>query len=461
MNEEAKAMDAGHHAMRRVASGESPWPGMLAQDGDGELRLLVDAAVYGDAAGWDADPAGHILSPLDVVRRADGHDVVLPACTERVDAFLARRRDRRVPLTRGERVTIAVSLVRGLCEAHRTAPDAPGSWWLTSDGRPVLALDGGTDRDAAPVVTARLLAMLAAGAEAGLEAILARAAARAEQPRVLVREADELEADLFGCAVPEPLATAGAGADDRALPPARSVDVVEPAEPHGHAVGWLGRLAPHVDADLADAASQVLTSVWRRARGGDGSRQEGSRHRGRRGPLLIAGAVAVAVVCVGLAWPGGDAGSAGARLDAPAPRKTASPVRATAPAGSALLPKAGETTPGPSPSRTHAAESAAEQPEAIVRAVDELLTAHTRCGNDESCLDAVQEDPRRRFVEGAAFLPVAQRRIVPLDSFGGAAVVRVESRNAPAAEAAGAQLVVVIRDGDRWLLRDVYAAREP
>jgi hypothetical protein len=460
MNEEAKAMDAGHHAMRRVGSAESPWPGMLAQDDAGELRLLVDAELYGDASGWDADPAGHILTVLDVVRRADGHDVVLPACTERVDAFLTRRRDRRVPLTAGERVTMAVSLVRGLGEAHAAVPDARGSWWLTSDGRPVLALDCPGDRDAASVVTARLLAMLAAGADVRLEAILTGAAARAEQPRALAREADELEADLFACAVPEPLATAGAAAAD-GRPPARSVDVVELAEAESPAAGWIGRLAPHVDADLADAVSQALTSVWRRLRGGDASRRDGSRRRGRRRPLLIAGAVAVAVVWVGLVWPTGDSGSASAGADAPGATNTASPARSSAIVAPVASSRPGAGNATPSPSMRRPAESAAERPDAIVRTVDELLTAHTRCENDESCLAVVQEDPRRRFVEGAASLPPTQRRIALLDSFGGAAVVRVENANAPAAEAAGAQLVVVVRDGDRWLLRDVYGAQQP
>jgi hypothetical protein len=108
--------------------------------------------------------------------------------------------------------------------------------------------------------------------------------------------------------------------------------------------------------------------------------------------------------------------------------------------------------------------------------VDELLTKRSACGGDESCLSAVQEVPRRRFARGAADLGSASRRIALLDSFGGAAVAKVEAAgtaenagapvapadaDAPAAGAAGAQLVVVVRDGDRWLLRDLYGAEKP
>ena len=43
-----------------------------------------------------------------------------------------------------------------------------------------------------------------------------------------------------------------------------------------------------------------------------------------------------------------------------------------------------------------------------------------------------------------------------LDEFGGAAVLRVEASASPASP----QLVVIVRTGDRWLLRDVYDVPE-
>jgi hypothetical protein len=443
-------MDAGYHPMRHVAAGESPWPGMLVRDAEGESRLLVDAATLDGFAGWDADPTGHVLAPLDVVRRREGHDLVLPACSERLDAFLTRRRDRRVPATAGERVTIAISLIRGLREAHERTEQPCGSWWLTVEGRPVIALASDADADSASAATARLLSALAAGAEGGLGPVLARAAARAEHVRALAREADELEAALFACAAPEPLATAGAVtvAERGSLRVADDVEVEEAFEPDA---GWLARLTPFVDADLADAASRALTSLWRRFhRAGQPAAGDRAR-RSKRGPVLLAGAAAAAVVGIGMVWPGGAVSPAQAGAVGPSSTSaSATPSVVRSPSGA---------TPSPSASE--------DRPDEIVRIVDSLLTKRSTCAGDESCLAGVQEDAQRRFAAGAAQLESAQRRITLLDSFGGAAVVKVEGggdgrdADAPAAEATGAQLVVVVKDGDRWLLRDVYGAEQP
>ncbi|WPR87973.1 hypothetical protein [Microbacterium rhizosphaerae] len=460
MSEEAKAMDAGYHPMRHVTAGESPWPGMLVRDAGGDSRLLVDAAAVDGFAGWDADPAGHVLAPLDVVRRRDGHDLLLPACSERLDAFLARRRDRRVPPTSGERVTIAISLLRGLHEAHERTAEPCGTWWLTTDGRPVIALATTETQaaDSASACTARLLSGLSVGAEDRLGRVLARAAARSEHPRALAREADELEADLFACAAPEPLATAGVvPAGER--PSLRVADELEVEESPTEDAGLWARITPLVDAGLADAASQVLSSLWRRFRRAGEAPPRGRAGRKKRGPVLLAGATVAVVVGIGMVWPGGPASPAQAGADRPA-----ASVRAIEHPGTEPM-----SGPAPSPS------TLAEEPADIARVVDALLTKRSTCGADETCLSAVQEDPRRRFARGAADLETGQRRITLLDSFGGAAVAKVEAAGsdqnagepvlstdagAPAAEAAGAQLVVVVRDGDRWLLRDVYGAQQ-
>jgi hypothetical protein len=457
-------MDAGYHPIRHVTAGESPWPGMLVRDADGESRLLVDAAALEGFGGWDADPSGHVLAPIDIVRRREGHDLVLRACSERLDAFLARRRDRQVPPTAGERVTIAISLLRGLREAHERTADPRGSWWLTIDGRPVIALASESDADSADgasASTARLLSVLGAGAEEGLGRVLARAAARSEHPRALAREADELEAELFACAAPEPLATAGAVAQERTS--LRVAGDVEVEEAGVEDAGLWARITPLVDARLADAASQALTSLWRRFHGADDARGGVRTGRRKRGPVLLAGAAAAAVIGIGLVWPGGAASPAQAGAGGSTVFPTPSPTEPGTDAG---------TSPGSSPSPS----APTEEPADIVRVVDELLTKRSACGGDESCLSAVQEDPRRRFARGAADLGSASRRIALLDSFGGAAVAKVEAAgtaenagapvapadaDAPAAGAAGAQLVVVVRDGDRWLLRDLYGAEKP
>ena len=62
----------------------------------------------------------------------------------------------------------------------------------------------------------------------------------------------------------------------------------------------------------------------------------------------------------------------------------------------------------------------------------------------------------RPFPGGVVDLAAAERTVTLLDEFGGAAVLRVEASAAPAAP----QLVVIVRAGDRWLLRDVYDVAE-
>ncbi|MDL9979695.1 hypothetical protein [Microbacterium candidum] len=464
MSEEAKALDADHHVIRHVTDRESPWPGVLAQDDSGALRLLVDAVDYDCCAGWDADPDGHVLAPLDIVRRPGGHDVVLPACTERLDVFLMRRRDRRLPLSAGERVTVAVSMIRGLCEAHQRAPGASGVWWITADGRPILALGVRDGVDAVPAATARVLGQLGADGETRLAAALSRAAAHAEQPRTLVREAGEIEAELFAAALPEPLATAGTaapltgavGAVTWSRPPDIEMAATEDAQ-----AGWLARIAPLVDSDLADAASKALTSVWRRLHRRGGSHSTRGR-RGKRGPLLIAGAVAAGVVGIGLMWPGGGGSPARAGSQASSSPPSAVVASSAAPlAGPTHAPEgtaAGNDVVSEEPVTTAASPSPDQE---VLSAVGALLTKRLTCRNNAACLHAVQEDPQRRFPEGAASLPAGERRVALLDSFGGAAVVKVEDANAPAAGAAGAQLVVVVRAGDRWRRRDGSGAEQP
>jgi hypothetical protein len=303
--------------------------------------------------------------------------------------------------------------------------------------------------------------VLGAGAEEGLGRVLARAAARSEHPRALAREADELEAELFACAAPEPLATAGAVAEERTS--LRIAGDLEVEESGLEDAGLWARVTPLVDARLADAASEALTSLWRRFHGSDDARGGGRAGRRKRGPVLLAGAAAAAVIGIGLVWPGGAASPARAGAGGSTASPTPSPTESGTDAG---------TSPGSSPSPS----APTEEPADIVRVVDELLTKRSACGGDESCLSAVQEDPRRRFARGAADLGSASRRIALLDSFGGAAVAKVEAAgtaenagapvapadaDAPAAGAAGAQLVVVVRDGDRWLLRDLYGAEKP
>ena len=143
-----------YRAIRAVRAREDgPWPGVLVRTAAGDAFVLVDADVLGAQwRGWDAPADGHVLAPVDIARRVDGHDVVLPVCAERLEEFV-RRRATRMPLSAGEAVTLGVSVLRG-CAQIANAPGTTGEWWLDDAGRPVLATDAATQRalDAAAAI---------------------------------------------------------------------------------------------------------------------------------------------------------------------------------------------------------------------------------------------------------------------------------------------------------------------
>lgn len=424
---------APYRAVRRVGAGDAPWPGMLVRLGSGDCRMLVDAQSVGaDWAGWRAEPDGHVLTPLDVIRHGDGHSIALPPCAERVEDFLARRAAGRVPLSIGETVTLAVSLVRGIAALDPSSA-VTGEWWLTDAGRPMLATAVG-DRDAA-VHTVELLHALA-GSAPRAEAILQAAEALSSERRSAhdIRLAEE---DLFAVATPEPLATSLLGPRaardlfdfDRETTP--TIDGTDRGS------SWVDALARHVDADLADAVSRATTGLWRRLR---------PPRTTSRKPWLLAGAAAVAVLTAGLLWPTGAGGPATA--DVPTPSGAASRTAGSTPAARA----------DPSPSPAHAEPDAgASQPADLVDVTNQLLDARSACGADRSCLAAVVLDPATSFESGAIDLGREQRAATLLDDFGGVAVLRVDAvdRSTPS------QLVVVMLDDDRWLLRDVHVAKQP
>ncbi|HWL79287.1 hypothetical protein [Microbacterium sp.] len=438
---------AAYRPLRRVSGGdESPWPGALVRAASGDTCVLVEAR-HLDAQwpGWWADPDGHVLGALDLVRRAEGHDVVVPVCVERADAFVRRRGASGAPLSPGETVTLAVSIVRGFAELVTARAPVAGRWWVTDAGRPLFAC--GASGEAAPFASAELLRSLATPATAATldEAVRAVLAERPSR-----HELDAVEQRLFGLARPEPLALTVFGprrarsamtdaAADPASPRRRAVIAESDAEPRG----LIASLARHIDADLGDAVSRVVTEAWRRLRS--------ARSGGRRRPWLLAGGLAVAIVTGGFVWPAGadDAVS----TEAPPLPVSSVPTR--------------EGSLGAAPSdETNAAgeavavleESTADSttdvpaPGDLAAVADELLTARLACAGETSCLAAVAEDPSSTFPPGVVDLAGDARGVSLVDEFGGVAVLRVE----PVGGASGAQLVVLVRGGEGWLLRDVY-----
>ena len=426
-----------YRAVRRVSAGDgAPWPGLLVRLASGESRILVDAREFAaDWAGWLAPVDGHLLAPLDIVRRSDGHDVVLTPCVERVEDFLARRIAARVPLSVGETVTLGVSLIRGVAEWD-AAGRGTGEWWLTDAGRPTLAT-GAPGRDAG-VHTAELLRSLAAGSPCSNALSLAVDAL--ESTRLSVHDLRDAEDRLFAVAAPEPLATTVLGprsardlaAFDRAAVPA--ID-----EPPGRTM-WADALARHLDADLADAVSRATTGVWRRLRA--------PRERSRRPWILAAGSAAV-VLAAGLLWPTGAGGPATADGGAP------SDAAAGGPSATAELPQTAATDGAAGADSGAGSEDQAATD--LVAVTDRLLLDRTACAGDEACLSAVVVDPASVMESGVIDLDPSQRMTSLLDDFGGVAVLRVD----PVTGADGAQLVVIMLRDDRWLLRDVHPAKQP
>ncbi len=417
-------LPVGVRVIRQVAPPESPWPGSLVRTADGASGLLVDAGILDDWEGWDAAPGGHILGPLDVLRRADGHDLLLPVCTEPVDALLTRR-GAALPLNDGEAVTLAVSVLRGVAEiAQRETPDgARGRWWLTDDGRPVFVddHDAGSGADAAAV---DLIERLAAAAGPHLAGALRDAAAAMRDPQRLIRELDDVEGRLFDVAAAEPIATAPLATTRRrqVAAGAETSDGVEAEEPRH----WWGAMAASVDSDLADAFSQATTGLWRRLRR--------PKRLGRRRVWVLAGSLGASVIAIGLLWPT-PPGTAVAD-----PNVSASPVSAASPQpdGTAARVPTSEPSPGT---------------EDLAAVTNALLDQRTAClaSGDDRCLAGVVEDPARQIPTGAVDAAASERTVTLLDEFGGMAVLRAESTATTAA-----QLVVIVQADGHWLLRDVH-----
>ncbi|WP_127474980.1 hypothetical protein [Microbacterium sulfonylureivorans] len=406
---------------------DGPWSGMLACLPTGEMHVLVDTAALGpDWKGWEAAPDGHVLAPLDLVRRADGHDAALPVCAERVGDLLARRA-RTAPLAAGEAVTLGVSVLRGSAQLIGSA-DATGEWWLTEDGRPLAATDA-SDRsllDSAGELLAEL-ARASADPHAWADAM---AAITAERPSAA--DIERAEHRLFELADPVPLLTVLPGARPArdAVAVGRGGDETSPARPRPAI--WEA-IARHVDADIADLVSRTTTALWRRAR---------AQRTASRTPWLVGAAAAAAVLCIGLLWPSGEtevASASGAGTEGSATPTAGAPTPAS--------------TPAPSPT------AAAGSPPADLEAVTgDLLDRRRTCAEDDGCLAAVVQDPSVSFGPGPVDLLPDERAIVLLDDFGGVAVLRVDA----VAGDQRSQLVVIALSDDEWLLRDVHdVAQQP
>ncbi|MCR2828163.1 hypothetical protein NQ160_21940, partial [Microbacterium sp. zg.Y909] len=270
----------GGGAVLRVVREGAPWPGTIVRHDDGHSALHVDADLLEGTAVWRAEPDGHILAPSEVVRTASGHEAVFALCHGRLDHVLHERREAQAPPSAGECVTVAVSVLRGTDEA---GPGACGQWWVTDEGRPVLALGGTT-----PVADASrdILGLMCADAQGGLADALRAAGAALEDP---LRDAlGRAEDSLFAAAQAAPLVTAVPA-------PARALTVSVTARPGAGAGAALrGAVERHIDSEVAEQVAQAgeeLRRRWRQRRELRATRRAARQARGPVGrPPATAGA---------------------------------------------------------------------------------------------------------------------------------------------------------------------------
>ena len=440
----------GEGSVIRVVTDGAPWPGTIVREDDGSTTLHVDTASLVETTVWCAAADGHVLTPIDIVRTADGHEAVFALCQRRLDEVLRERSEAGAPPAAGECVTVAVSVLRGTAQAQN-APT--GRWWLTDDGRPVLAIgDGEGVRDAA----LGILGLLEAGSAGTVRAALSAAAAAIADPRGDLAAAEDA---LFAVAEPTALVTT-------VLAPARARSVASTlrAEPIPPRSALRAAVARHVDADVAERVQGVRDDVrerWaarhdrraaRRVRRAErrtlgrertarlrrpprapGAAESPRPRRVRRAPMIVGAAAAAVVLGAGLLWPS-DPAPTGIAATAPVPNPAPEDSAASAPPPAD---PSAATAPGPTDPQTLA---------------DLLLTSASSC-IDEVCRDAVRETPGRPALDGVLGLAGAEREITLVEDYGGVAVVRVAAISPGTAPD---RLLVIVETAQKWLIRDAY-----
>ncbi|MEV7691852.1 hypothetical protein AB0N73_00805 [Microbacterium sp. NPDC089189] len=401
--------------LRTAREGTAPFAGEVVMH-RGQPVLAVPS---GDVTGtglWSAD-GEHVLQPLDVALTDAGVRVLLPLCAQEL-GDLARRRDAAdAPFDPGEVVTLAVSVLRGtVAEASQHPGDeCAGRWWLDEAGRPLFVHTGSGDGAVAAGVSA--IRMLRASADQPrLVAALDDAIVCLGDDERRASAAAGVEDALFGVAAPCAVATEVLSRRAATV----SLDAAESAAPPEPRL-W-ERLVGAWDAPIAGLVASTASALRPRRRPRGERRSAGGS---RRGMLLLAAGCAALVMAIGLLWPADEE---------PDAAQTGVP---TAPASGVDAPTAG----------ADAAGQAVASPDLATRAT-ELLGAWRSCA-DDACRYALQEAPAALATTGAAMSP--SPTVTLLDDFGGLATLRVEDPTG----AAGAQIVSIVRQNEKWVLRGI------
>ncbi|WP_144872590.1 hypothetical protein [Microbacterium sp. 1.5R] len=503
---EAPLVPGAHRVVRRLTADEGPYPGVLVTRGDA-VAVLRNLDELREWEGLRHAGAGHVAGPVDLVRRIDGHEVLLPWCTERLSTFIGQRGSGEPALSGGEVSTLVVSLLRGIDElAASSGADAVGEWWLTDEGCPVFVIGAGSDarssaadliraleRERSDRVQRRLLAAISDGLRQALD--------RPDVPR---RQLLAWESELLEIATPRPLMRI-----DELAPETQEADVLHrvraslttaspPSVPRGDARapagrrhastgrrrasegrrassrrrkvlswGWGLGAAVEVLAPLSEGARRLSGRITRR-RGATPSREgqgaahtdtaPGGRSRRRTPKILVGAGAAGLVLLTGALWPGeaaeppssGRDKVSGIDEEAGSAGMDADVGRSPAPMESADDTRADEV-PGMQSDDDPAAVVAT-----LLREIEECHRAA-----DQECIDAVAPGSVGVVAAlGAGRESGSKGESVLLDLYGDIAVVRTTGSPAGDGESAASRVLVLVRVAEKWLVRDVYDAAD-
>ncbi len=422
-----EAMDAplltAPPALRELAIGDAPFAGTL-RAGD-PPQLWTDAASFAASAAWAAVAADHLLTAQDSARTDEGTWVVLPHCPVRLTDVVERGGCRSA----GAITTVIVSALRGAAQAD--ALDAEdGRWWVTAEGRPVLALTGTSSwREE----TRALLERIAVDAEEAQAELIHRVLATIDDARLLRREGEALEDEIFreAAAAPLDLATPAEPMTPAADPLRRSAVARDT-----RGVGLLadivervvdGAIADRMRGAAASAGALIARIRFRRSTAPTQARTVERPRTGRRA-IAVAAAAAAAVIIVGVLWPAEE----GDPVET-APRSSPAQASTQASTPGAAQPAQAEASPAPTPTGDPLHAGAA------------LIALLAEC-DDDDCRTSRWEAP-------ASAQPIAaaseEYEIDLVDEYGGVAALRVTGQDRT-------QIVVIVRQNDEWLVREVY-----
>jgi len=428
-----------HRLIRAIDAKEGPFAGTLVTYGDG-VAVVVPIDRLAQWPGWTYSDAEHVCGVLDLRRRADGHDALLPWCTQRVESFLGRRQIADAPLVPGELGTLVASMLRGLRELGGEEA-ASGDWWLTGDGRPIFVHgDGGAPRSR----TASLVERAAQHtADRATIRIIDEIVAALRQTRHHVGDESRWEAELFAIAAPRalrldvfaPERVSGAGV--QRMVSAQAMPATRAERRQRKDDGGTHRLRELFIASR-EQLSRAVSLLDRR----ENKRAQTPSKPSRRRSLLLAGGLGAAVLAVGLMWPSG-----GAEDDAEAASRPATvPV---APSDTPEEPLEGDDALGNE--EPLGGDEALDDGEAL-EALPSLLSALQQCVDDSAstCPEALTEQSQIPSA-GVVVQGADASSAVLVEDYGDVAVVRLT----PEAEGAE-QMLVLERHNELWLLRDVY-----